>query len=57
MGDDFAVMEQLHARTGVPVPGNLSALQGKPVLHTDVQAPEALLSYVLSQAEDAAWNR
>lgn len=56
-GDDFAVMEQLHARTGVPVPRNLSALQGKPVLHTDVQAPEALLSYVLSQAEDAAWNR
>ena len=49
-GDEFAVMEQLHAVTGVPVPKNLAGLREREVLHRDVIAPEEMLSYVLEKA-------
>ena len=46
-GSEFDQMERLSAMTGVPVPGNLSSLQGKTELHTDVIEKETMLEYVL----------
>lgn len=54
-GDEFAVMEELHARTGVPVPKNLAALREKPVRHKDVIGREDMLAYVLEKAGEAQW--
>ncbi len=53
--DEFAVMEELHARTGVPVPKNLAALREKPVRHKDVIGREDMLAYVLEKAGEAQW--
>lgn len=53
--DEFAVMEELHARTGVPVPKNLAALREKPVRHKDVIGREDMLAYVLEKAGEAGW--
>ena len=47
-GDEYAQMRQLTGATGVPIPGNLSSLQGKPERHTGVIAKEEMLDYVLS---------
>ena len=47
-GDEFAMMEQLHALTGMDIPKNLRGLEGRPVLHTDVIDKDAMLDYVLS---------
>ena len=46
--DEFAMMEQLHALTGMDIPKNLRGLEGRPVLHTDVIDKDAMLDYVLS---------
>jgi len=46
-GSEFDQMERLSAMTGVPVPGNLSSLQGKTELHTGVIEKETMLEYVL----------
>ena len=46
--DEFAMMEQLHALTGMDIPNNLRGLEGRPVLHTDVIDKDAMLDYVLS---------
>ena len=53
--DEFAVMEELHARTGVPVPKNLAALREKSVRHKDVIGREDMLAYVLEKAGEAEW--
>ena len=53
--DEFAVMEELHARTGVPVPKNLAALREKPVRHKDVIGREDMLAYVLEKAGEVEW--
>ena len=53
--DEFAVMEEVHARTGVPVPKNLAALREKPVRHKDVIGREDMLAYVLEKAGEAQW--
>lgn len=53
--DDFAVMDDLHACTGVPVPKNLAALREKPVRHRDVIDREDMLSYVLWKAGEKQW--
>ena len=53
--DEFAVMEELHARSGVPVPKNLAALREKPVRHKDVIVREDMLAYVLEKAGEAQW--
>ena len=45
--DEFAVMEQLQALTGVPVPKNLQGLNEKTTRHTDVVAADEMLNYVL----------
>ena len=47
-GDEYAQMRQLTGATGVPIPGNLSSLQGKPERHTGVIAKEEMLDYVLN---------
>ena len=47
-GDEYAQMRQLEEATGVPIPKNLSSLQGKPERHTGVIAKEEMLNYVLS---------
>ena len=43
-----AMMEQLHALTGMDIPKNLRGLEGRPVLHTHVIDKDAMLDYVLS---------
>ncbi len=47
-GDEFRQMEHLSALTGVPVPPNLSNLEGKPQLHTGVIDKDDMLRFVLS---------
>lgn len=47
--DEFAVMEQLHTMTGVPVPKNLAGLREKKVLHDDVIDRDGILDYVLQK--------
>jgi len=46
-GDEFSLMEQLHAVTGVPVPENLASLREKPERHTKVIDKEKMLPFVL----------
>ena len=53
--DEFSVMEDLHACTGIPVPRNLAALREKTVRHKDVIAREDMLSYVLEKAGETQW--
>ena len=47
-GSEFDQMERLSALSGVPIPKNLSGLQGKPERHTGVIAKEKMLEYVLN---------
>ena len=46
-GDEFAMMAQLEALTGVPIPAGLRDLQSKPQRHTAVIDKEEMLSFVL----------
>lgn len=48
-GDEFDIMDRLHAMTGVPVPKALAELRQKPVLHRDVISREEMQSYVLGK--------
>lgn len=54
-GDEFAVMEQLHAVTGVPVPKKLATLKERAVRHRDVIGCEEMLDYVLGKAAQKEW--
>ena len=56
-GDEFRQMETLAERTGVPVPKNLSGLQGKEARFREVIEREKMLDYVLALGEDAAWEK
>ena len=47
-GSEFDQMKRLSAMTGVPIPKNLSGLQGKEDRHTGVIDKDAMLEYVLS---------
>ena len=53
--DEFAVMEQLHEVTGVPVPQNLASLREAPVLHRDVIDKDEMLDYVLRKVGEKQW--
>ena len=53
--DEFAALDQLHARTGVAIPKNLSTLRDMPVRHTDVIDKEDMLSYVLRKVGEQQW--
>ena len=44
---EFRMMDELAQLSGVPIPGNLSGLEGRPVLHKDVIDKDAMLDYVL----------
>ena len=46
-GNEFQQMERLSQITGVPIPGNLAGLQGKPERHTGVIEKDTMLEYVL----------
>ena len=46
-GSEFQQMERLSEMTGVPIPKNLSGLQGKAEKHTGVIEKEKMLDYVL----------
>lgn len=48
-GDEFDIMDRLHAMTGVPVPKALAELRQKPVLHRDVISREEMQAYVLGK--------
>ena len=47
-GDEYAQMERLQELTGVPIPGNLADLQGKPERHTGVIPKDEMQAFVLS---------
>lgn len=47
--NEFHMMNELARISGVPIPGNLSGLEGRPVLHKDVIDKDAMLDYVLSE--------
>ena len=47
-GTEFAQMERLSQLSGVPIPRNLSGLQGKEEKHTGVIEKDAMLEYVLN---------
>ncbi len=46
--DEFGLMEQLFALTGVPIPKNLAGLRDKAERHTDVIDKNQMLGYVTS---------
>ena len=46
-GSEFDQMRQLEDVTGVPIPGNLATLAGKPQRHTAVVEKSAMLPFVL----------
>ena len=48
-GNEYQRMDRLSALTGVPVPKNLAALQGKPERHTAVIPKDKMLSFVLTR--------
>ncbi len=48
-GSEFGQMERLRDMTGVPIPGNLSSLEGMPERHTEIIEKEQMLSYVLER--------
>lgn len=48
-GDEFEIMDRLHALTGVPVPQGLATLRSKAVRHTDVIDREDMQAYVLGK--------
>ncbi len=47
-GTEFQQMHRLETLTGVPIPKNLSSLEGKAELHTGVIEKDAMLDYVLN---------
>ena len=45
--DEFAMMDRLFEKTGVPIPSNLQGLQTRPEKHTGVIAKDGMLSFVM----------
>ena len=46
--DEFAYMDQLQEKTGVPIPANLAGLQQKKELHTGVIEKNKMLDFVMN---------
>ena len=46
-GNEFALMEQMHQVSGVPVPANLAGLREKPERHSGIIDRDDMLAYVL----------
>lgn len=53
--NEFRVMDKIHEITGVAIPKNLSGLEEKTVLHTDVIEKEKLTDYVLTKVAQKKW--
>ena len=49
--DEFAVMQQLHQMTNVPIPKNLAGLGSRKTLHTDAVDKDGMTDYVLAAME------
>ena len=54
-GDEFAMMDTLEEKTGVPMPENLRGLREREVLHRDVTAPADMLEYVKAKKAERRW--
>ena len=54
-GDEFAIMEQVHAITNVPIPKNLASLKERPVRLKDVIDRDAMLEYIVQKALLKEW--
>ncbi len=53
--NEFRVMDQINALTGVEIPKNLSGLEEKSVLHRDVIEKDALTDYVMKKVAEEKW--
>lgn len=53
--NEFRVMEQIKTKTGVAIPKNLSGLESKKVLHSDVIEKNELTDYVLKKVAEEKW--
>ncbi len=53
--NEFRVMEQINNLTNVPIPKNLSGLESKKVLHSDVIEKNELTDYVLKKVAEEKW--
>ncbi len=53
--NEFRVMEQINTLTNVPIPKNLSGLESKKVLHSDVIEKNELTDYVLKKVAEEKW--
>ena len=53
--NEFRVMEQINDLTGVAIPKNLSGLESKKVLHSDVIEKNELTDYVLKKVAEEKW--
>lgn len=53
--NEFRVMDRINSLTGVAIPKNLSGLESKKVLHTDVIEKENLTDYVLKKVAEEKW--
>ena len=56
-GDEFAMMDALEEKTGVPMPENLRGLKERPVLHRDCVAPANMLEYVKEKKAESSWAK
>ncbi len=55
--NEFMVMEQLNRVSGVKIPANLTGLDKKAVLHTDVTTKEDITDYVVKKAGEKQWKK
>ena len=53
--NEFRVMDKINEITGVAIPKNLSGLETKKVLHTDVIEKDKLTEYVLKKVAQKKW--
>lgn len=53
--NEFRVMEQINTLTNVPIPKNLSGLESKKVIHSDVIEKNELTDYVLKKVAEEKW--
>lgn len=51
--DEFAAMDRLFEKTGVPIPSNLRNLREKQLRHRDVIGKTDILGYVLKKLEES----
>lgn len=55
--DEFRLMSEINAKTGVAIPKRLAELKGKKAIHNDVTEKEKMLDFVLGKIGEKQWNR